>query len=586
MTSCEIDLLGDGLVRVRWRSLVSFPAGAKHVAFKLFADRVRDLQCEGSAVKRPTVVQLGRRAAVLLELDGEGSPRLGTARQSQVELIYTCRASHQRWTPNIGVWCLTREVLPRLYFGPYKRAPRWLAHSEATPGPETGTTTQILLSWNAESVTAFGPIADPASGVADLLLSESELADFEVYFGTFTLGARRDGVALWAPLSNALSSSESGYHRVITYAARVRDYLAAVFGKPKIPVQHIVLAPGVAGPARLFGSTVLIRDPRDGAGEISAANEADVLSQLAHELSHASWVPVVIDDADRRVWGLIEGIAVACEFLTLTHLLSNDSQRQFMPRRKARHCDLVTRRFEELFRQYRSREASAGLRFGYVLTALIVSQRRPTLGSLRRLLHSFSANAAEQVGIAVRLAEAFGQELGNGLLEVLDRPRPPVVSVRVKGEQKGGEVWLRFGTDEDATGFLRLLHGSKAFADKLREVTQRRQAVRLKLKPLASGAWVEHLTPGFVVDRRVIQWNRVEDSRVLRVLSEVAWRQRARSGHQSIVGCLYSALVGLAEMIVESESALGYELVADALEGWMTPVARRLRKAASSRAPW
>ena len=586
MTSCDLELLGDGLVRVRWRSLVSFPPGATHVAFRLSADHVRDVRCEGSGV-RPTVVRLGRRTAVLLKLHGEIPPRPGTARRSQVELIYTCRASLQRWTPDTSVWYLTRKALPRLFFGRSHRSPKWLAQSEVARESETKTATEVGLRWDQGTVRVFGPVPDPATGSADLVLSEAELADFEIYFGAFHLVAHGEGFALWVPGSNAPSSLQSSYRRVLRSAAQVRQYLVEIFGNPRVTAVHIVLAPRLAVPAQFVGGTLLIRDPRDASGELTVSGETDLLAQLAHELSHSWWVPVAIDQNDRRVWGLIEGIAVASEFLALMHFLPDGEQKQVMPRKKAHHCDLLTRRFGDLLRHYQSREASAGLRFGYVLIALIVSQDHPTLRALQRLFQSFNANVSGRDALAVRMAAAFGKELTSVLMEILDRPRPPIASVRVKrGEEEGGEVWFRFATVEDAEGFLRLLDGSRAFADKRRDVARTGAAIRLTLEPRASADWLQYLTPGFVVDRRVVQWNRIGTSRVLRRLSEVAWGLQARPRHDSILARFQCAFVGLAEMIVESESALGYELVANALEGWMTPVARRLRQAASWRAPW
>ncbi len=589
MTSCQLELLGDGFAKVRWRSLVTFPAGARRLVFRLSASHVRDVQCEGSGGARPTVVRLGRRVAVLLELEVEdiGSPKPGTANQSSIELTYTCRARQERWTRDISVWSLTRDVLPRLYFGRHHGS-RWLhARSDVTHRSEGSAATQVSVNWDAAIIRVFGPVSDPSSGFASLVLSKAELADFQVYFGKFHLGAREEGLAVWVPASDAQAAHASSYERVVTEAARVRAYLVGVFGNPRVTVENVVLAPALAGPARFFGSTVLIRDPHDAVGELTVVGEADLLAQLAHELSHGWWVPAVIEHHDSRVWGLIEGIAIAAEFLALTHFLSDGVQKQVMPRRKAHHCDLVTRRFGELRRHYRSQEAAAGLRFGYVLIALSISRGRTILGALRQLLQSFNANGSGRDGLPVQMEVSFGRELTGVLLEVLDRPRPPIASVRVKrNEQESCEVSLRFATVEEAAGFLRLLHATEAFADQPREVARRGREIRLTLKPLASADWLQYLTPGFMVDRRVVQWNRVGSNGVLRVLSETAWGLRTRPGHHGVLDRLRYALVGLAAMIVESEAAVGFELVADALEGWITPLARRLRKAASYRAPW
>ena len=534
---------------------------------------------------------LGTRVAVVWEVEDMASPKPEPAGQSSVELSYTCRARQERWTQDTSVWSVRRDVLPRLYFAPHHDSRRLPTRLDVTPGSETSAAksaaTNISLTWDAVTVRVFGPVPDPASGFVDLLLSQSELADFQVYFGRFRAGAREEGLTVWVPASAPHASHASRCERVVTDAARVRDYLIGVFGNPSATVENVVLAPARAGPARFFGRTVLIRDPHDAVGKLTALGEADLLAQLTHELSHGWWVPAVIEHHDSRVWGLVEGVAIAGEFLSLRHFLSDDVQKQVMPRRKAHDCDLVTRRFGELLRHYRSQEASAGVRFGHVLIALIVSQGGAILAALRQLLQSFDAQRSGRDGLPALMEASFGRELTSVLLEILDRPRPPIASVRVKRqEQESDEVSLRFAAVEEAAGFVRLLHGSKAFADQVRAVAPRGRVTRLTLRSPASTDWLQYLTPGFMVDRRVVQWNRVGRSGVLRALSETAWGLRARPGPHGLLDRFRCALVGLAEMIVESDAALGFELVADAVEGWMPRLARRLRKAASYRASW
>lgn len=584
MTSCHLALSVDGLVRVRWRSLVSFPPGANHLLLRLTTIQLLGVDCKGGGCLPPAVVRLGRRAVVHLELDDQAlSAPEKTDTRCLVELAYVCRPSRQHWSHEKRVWCL-RDALPRLYWrGGDGLSPVQVQH---TIESNTRVGIHVSLTWDGEATKVFGPNADPASGAVDLVLSDADLANYQLLVGSFKMVGREAGLAVWLPGSNQKNSPQRAPNPIALCAARVHRYLTELFGVPTLQVLNILLTPEQAGFARYFGSTVLIRDPRDAFGEISAAGEAGLLAQLAHELSHGWWVPVVSDDKDKRVRGLIEGIAVASEFLVMKRFLPIAVQNEAISLRRTHHSDLVTVRLGEHIRHYKSREAGAGLRFGHVLLC-VDSSGLPVLRGVRHLLHSFKAAKPKQDGFRSRMEESFGSDLSRLFLEILDEPRPPIASVRFKrDEQQTNEVHFHFRTRVEALGFLRLLTVSKAYADKLHEVTQSGRKIQISMKPHTSDDWLQYLTPGFVVYRRVLQWNRVERIGLFRKVAEVAWALRAQDHSKSIMHRFKCASVGLAEILIESEAGVGYELVATALEGWMTPLAKRLREAASRRANW
>ena len=111
-----------------------------------------------------------------------------------------------------------------------------------------------------------------------------------------------------------------------------------------------------------------------------------------------------------------------------------------------------------------------------------------------------------------------------------------------------------------------------------------RSVVRFFLRPGTSPTAIRQLlSPGFVIDRRVLQWSRVERSALLGALSRQAWLLRDQPPARRMRDTVKRAALGLFEILVESDGPIGYELLAQAVEGISRRFALRLKECAASR---
>ena len=586
MLSCGLRLHTDGTVEVRWTSTVAHGTDARWVGFSFRADRVRNLRCTGDSVRDWTVVRLGRRVVIIGELRDSPSEGVHGPEPAAVEVSYAFQAVREIWTPEAGVSVLSREALPRLHSGRDDGSIRQLLRRlKRERSPEAHSSIDLSLEWDPATTRVFGPIARPEAGHAELGLSPTELADLVVYFGDFQRSAAAHGFQLWVPSPLATSWSEDGYLCVASWAGRVRDLLGGLFAPARAEMQHILLKPPQAGAARFFGRTILIRYPRSAPGNLSEMEQANLVMQLGHELSHAWWVPAARSQPDGRVWGVVEGVGTACSFLAMRHFLSASLEEEIMPSKVAHHTDLIRRRFRNLVRHYQSRFAAAGLRFGHVLFALSVSQGRAFLESIGCLLNSLSADVQGQQSLGEHMTRCFGRERADCFLEMLDNPRPPVASLRfITKEKEGDEIRARFRFSKHSERLLDTIRGVGGFTELVSGGVAARSVVRFFLRPGTSPTAIRQLlSPGFVIDRRVLQWSRVERSALLGALSRQAWLLRDQPPARRMRDTVKRAALGLFEILVESDGPIGYELLAQAVEGISRRFALRLKECAASR---
>ena len=561
--------LGRGSVHVSYRARLQIPSGARRLVLQPRGRRIRDVACTSAGPTRPDVIRVGSRVLAVIDIASAGDS--AKASEQYVALEYAFQAEEVRWRGDARVWRTDARCVPTVFVtsgkigGPFRKI-------------EPAVEDDMLLSVSCDpGVVAFGPPRVLAT--QGISLSRFEVRRLEILFGAFVSSPAVSGPSVWVPTSEARVWSDRDLVTVRDAVVDASAFMSTLLGESPDALPDVIVKPRRTGSAYQFGHAIVIRDPRTGRFEWDRASRPELLAQLAHELSHSWWQPLSQRYRDPLLPSLGEGAAVLAEHLILYNSVEDPSTKSALESRLLRDTDLLTRLFSVVKRQYPG--ALSGPRIGHVLLTFARVNGPDFLAAVQRLYLDLR-DKTPPPNLTTAVASHLGIGVARALSVAAHHPKAPVASVRIDRSSVGDTVVLAFGTRPQAFQTAQLLTESGVLDGRMGAVSVDGRRVRMTVTgQLPTTSLIPALSPGFFALRSDVQFSRAWSNGVFRQVANAAslLRDESSPGHRRV----RKALIGLVEVVIESEAAIGFNLLADAVTGLVPGVEERLRRVAATR---